>query len=90
MKSRAITQAMGERADVVVVGAGLSGLCAARKLSRGGVSVAVVEARDRVGGRTWSREIGNGVFDLGGQWVGPDQKRVLALIDELKIQTFPT
>ena len=90
MKSRAITQAMGERVDVVVVGAGLSGLCAARKLSRGGVSVAVVEARDRVGGRTWSREIGNGVFDLGGQWVGPDQKRVLALIDELKIQTFPT
>ena len=82
--------AMGERADVVVVGAGLSGLSAARKLQRGGASVSVVEARDRVGGRNWSQAIGDGVFDVGGQWVGPDQKRVLALIDELGIQTFPT
>jgi monoamine oxidase len=81
---------MGERADVVVVGAGLSGLYAARMLSRSGASVVVVEARDRVGGRTWSTTIGKAVFDLGGQWVGPGQKRVLALIDELQMQTFPT
>lgn len=81
---------MGERVDVVVVGAGLSGLCAARKLSRNGASVVVVEARGRVGGRTWTKAIGSGTFDVGGQWVGPDQKRVLALIDELGLQTFPT
>jgi len=81
---------MGERVDVVVVGAGLSGLCAARKLRRAGATVAVVEARDRVGGRTWSKGVGNGVFDLGGQWVGPDQHRMLALIDDLGLQTFPT
>ncbi len=81
---------MGERADVVIVGAGLSGLCAARKLRKQGASVAVVEARDRVGGRTHTQRIGNGDFDLGGQWMGPGQKRLWALVNELGIQTFPT
>lgn len=80
----------GLRADVVVVGAGLSGLCAARKLSRQGVEVKVVEARDRVGGRTWSQEIGQGRFDVGGQWIGPGQGRVRALADELGLKTFRT
>ncbi|KPK16441.1 MAG: hypothetical protein AMJ62_05485 [Myxococcales bacterium SG8_38] len=81
---------MGERADVVVVGAGLSGLCAARKLRKEGASVAVVEARDRVGGRTRTEHIGQGDFDLGGQWIGPGQDRLWALVNELGIQTFPT
>lgn len=78
------------RVDVVVVGAGLSGLCAGRKLLRQGVDVKIVEARDRVGGRTWSQEIGQGRFDVGGQWIGPGQGRVKALADELGLQTFPT
>ena len=81
---------MGERVDVVVVGAGLSGLCAARKLRAEGASVMVVEARDRVGGRTRTEQIGLGTFDVGGQWIGPGQKRVHALANELAIQTFPT
>lgn len=81
---------MGERADVVVVGAGLSGLCAARRLRAEGASVIVVEARDRVGGRTRTERIGQGTFDLGGQWIGPGQERVHALADGLGIQTFPT
>jgi len=80
----------GVRADVVIVGAGLSGLCAARKLSRQGVDVKVVEARDRVGGRTWSQEIGRGRFDVGGQWIGPGQDRVKALAGELGLETFRT
>jgi monoamine oxidase len=50
----------------------------------------VVEARDRVGGRTLTRRIGNGRFDLGGQWIGPDQKRVHQLVDELGFSTAPT
>jgi monoamine oxidase len=81
---------MGERADVVVVGAGLSGLSAARRLRAQGASVVVVEARDRVGGRTLSQDIGRGAFDLGGQWIGPEQQRVHALVDELGLQTSPT
>ncbi len=81
---------MGERVDVVVVGAGLSGLCAARKLRANGASVAVVEARDRVGGRTRTEPIGQGLFDVGGQWIGPEQTRLHALAQELGVQTFPT
>jgi len=52
--------------------------------------VSVVEARDRVGGRTRTEQIGQGTFDLGGQWIGPGQERVRALADALGIATFPT
>jgi monoamine oxidase len=78
-------------ADVVVVGAGLAGLGAARELERGGASVVVLEARDRVGGRVLSEPIGGGEqTEVGGQWVGPTQIRVLDLIEELGLETFPT
>jgi monoamine oxidase len=76
--------------DVIIVGAGLSGLYAARCLTQAGVSVQVLEARDRVGGRTQSERIGNARLDVGGQWVGPTQDRVLALSDELHVARFPT
>jgi monoamine oxidase len=79
-----------ERVDVVVVGGGLSGLACARRLLAAGASVRVLEARDRVGGRTLSRRLGGGTFDLGGQWLGPGQTRVAALADELGLATFPT
>ena len=77
--------------DVAVVGAGLAGLIAARDLRRAGRSVIVLEARDRVGGRLLNAEIGDGkVVEVGGQWAGPTQTRVLALARELGIDTFPT
>src|SRR5688572_21609644 len=79
-----------DRADVVVVGAGLAGLRAARDLTAGGASVVVLEARDRVGGRTLSVPVGRGTFDLGAQWLGPGQDRVAALARELGAATFPT
>ena len=82
---------MEREADVAVVGAGLAGLVAARDLQRAGVSVVVLEARDRVGGRTLNHDIGDGkVVEVGGQWVGPTQHRLLALARELGVETFPT
>lgn len=77
--------------DVAVVGAGLAGLTAARALRKGGRDVLVVEARDRVGGRTLNEPIGDGkVVELGAQWVGPTQHRVLSLMRELGLESFPT
>lgn len=77
-------------ADVLIVGAGLSGLVAARDLVAAGRSVLVLEARDRVGGRLWSDRIGAATFDRGGQWVGPTQTRVLALAAAHGVTVFPT
>lgn len=77
--------------DVAVVGAGLAGLTTARRLQEAGRSVTVLEARDRVGGRTLNHDLDDGqVVEVGGQWVGPTQDRILVLIDELGLQTFPT
>jgi monoamine oxidase len=77
--------------DVVVVGAGFAGLAAARDLVAAGRSVAVVEARDRVGGRVRNESIGpDTVVEVGGQWVGPTQDHVLALAKDLGVETFPT
>lgn len=77
--------------DVAVVGAGLAGLVAARRVAAGGASVVVLEARDRVGGRVHSEPLGEGKqVEVGGQWVGPTQDRVLELARELGVGTFPT
>jgi monoamine oxidase len=78
-------------ADLVVVGAGLAGLSAARAAANAGASVVVVEARDRVGGRVLNEDIGGGnVVEVGGQWIGPTQDRLAALARELRVDTFPT
>ncbi|HWM53789.1 MAG TPA: flavin monoamine oxidase family protein [Solirubrobacterales bacterium] len=77
-------------ADVVVVGAGLSGLAAARAIADSGREVVVLEARERVGGRLLNATLGEGVtVDVGGQWVGDDHERVQRLAGELGVETFP-
>jgi monoamine oxidase len=77
--------------EVAVVGAGLAGLVAARRLTEAGVDALVLEARERVGGRLLNEEIGDGkVVEVGGQWIGPTQERVAALAAELDVETFPT
>src|SRR4051795_1349745 len=79
------------KADIIVVGAGLAGLTAARKIRAAGKSVIVMEAQKRVGGRTLNEDIGGGeVADLGGTFIGPTQDHVAALVKELGINTFPT
>lgn len=76
--------------DVAVVGAGLAGLRTAELLVSKGLTVAVVDARDRVGGRTLTKRIGGAALDLGGQWIGPDQHRIRALAKRLEIALHPT
>jgi monoamine oxidase len=77
--------------DVLIVGAGLSGLCAARSLQRAGLSVSVLEARDRIGGRVLSQRLSDGTsIDLGGQWIGPGQHRMYRLVQEYGLKTIAT
>jgi monoamine oxidase len=79
------------RTDVVVVGAGFSGLAAALALKRAGARVRVLEARDRVGGRVSTRWLPDGTqLDLGAQWIGPTQDRVAALVARYGMATFPS
>jgi monoamine oxidase len=78
-----------QSADVIIVGAGVAGLIAARELVKRNRSCLVLEARDRVGGRTLSQKLGRDWVDLGGQWIGPTQDRLAALARELDVPIFP-
>lgn len=83
--------AMTREVDVAVLGAGLGGLSAARALEARGLDVAVLEARDRVGGRVCNHPLGGGkTIEVGGQWIGPQQERMHELTAELGIETFDT
>jgi len=75
--------------DVVIIGAGASGLTAATELRRHGLSVAVLEARDRVGGRLWTETIDGAMLEIGGQWVSPDQDALKGTLAELGLETYP-
>lgn len=76
--------------QVAIVGAGFSGLTAARELTKRGIDVIVIEARDRVGGRTWTLRKDGYWLDIGGQWTGPGQDRINALGAEMGVASFPT
>lgn len=74
--------------EVVIIGAGLSGLICARRLVARGLEVRVLEARARVGGRLLSGRLAGSAVDLGGQWLSAGQERLLGLLGELGLGTF--
>lgn len=76
--------------DAIVVGAGFSGLNAALALRSHGKNVLVLEARDRVGGRTKHGQIAGLDIDLGGMWLAPSQTRLKTLADQLHVERYPT
>lgn len=77
------------QADVCVVGAGYSGLSAAYRLKQAGAKVILLEARNRIGGRSLTANLKDGGWlDFGGQWVGPTQDRFYALIKEMGGETY--
>ena len=79
------------KVDITIVGAGLSGLIAAREAKRKGYSVKVIEARCRVGGRMFNQITpSGGIIDLGGQWGGKTHHRLESLTDELGLERHPS
>ena len=77
--------------QVIVVGAGVAGLVAARRLADRGIDVVVLEARDRVGGRLWSHRMPNGeIVELGGEWISTTQTAVMGLANELGLELIDT
>lgn len=75
--------------DCCVVGAGFAGLTAALRLKQAGCSVALLEARDRVGGRTFTEVLDDGTWiDRGGAWIGPGQDRIKALMSEFGVAEY--
>src|SRR5207244_6466083 len=85
------SDAAGRSADVIVIGAGLAGLTAAREIVQAGRSVLVLEARNRVGGRVLNHSLSNGGYtELGGMFTGPTQDRIQALATNVGVGLFPT
>ena len=75
--------------DYCVVGAGFAGLTAALRLKQAGRSVALLEARDRLGGRTFTEVRDDGSWiDRGGAWIGPGQDRIYALMNEFGVPSY--
>src|ERR1700742_387582 len=75
--------------DYCVVGAGFAGLTAALRLKQGGCSVALLEARDRVGGRTFTETRDDGLWiDRGGAWIGPGQDAIYGLMHEFGVPSY--
>lgn len=77
--------------DTIIIGGGFSGIAAARILHNSGKSFKVLEARERLGGRVYTKRFENGQYlDFGGQWIGPTQDRMYALCKEYGVDNYET
>ena len=74
--------------DVIVIGAGMAGLTAARSLAEAGLKVLVIEAQDRVGGRIWTKHLGDEAIELGAEFVHGRPPELWALIEEAGVETY--
>lgn len=74
--------------DIAIIGGGLAGLTAARELSGRGLRIAIFEAKDRLGGRTWFQEWRGQPLEMGGGWVYWTQPHVWAEITRYNLQIF--
>jgi monoamine oxidase len=82
---------MSEQLDAIIVGGGFSGLSAARMLHQSKKKFILLEARERLGGRTYTKKFNDGKYvDLGGQWIGPTQDRMYALAKEYGVSWYET
>lgn len=81
----------GTQADVIVIGAGIAGLAAARRLHDEGYSVIVLEARDRIGGRIWTNTELGIPLDMGASWIeGIEGNPLMDIVAENDIEVQPT
>jgi len=77
--------------QVIVIGAGFSGIAAAKKLFEANIPFIVLEARERLGGRVFTKPLNQDLYlDFGGQWIGPSHDRMYALCEEFGIEYFET
>ncbi len=77
--------------SVIVVGAGMAGLAAASALVESGLAVTVLEGRDRLGGRTWTAQVGGAAVDLGAAWIhGSKGNPITELAQEAGAKTVAT
>lgn len=76
--------------DVIVIGGGFAGVTAARELRHAGLRVVVLEARGRLGGRTFTTRVGDELFELGGTWVYSTQPHVWAEVNRYGLELVET
>ena len=76
--------------DVIVIGGGFAGVTAARELQHAGLRTLILEARGRLGGRTFTAHIGGELFELGGTWVHSTQPHVFAEVNRYGLELVET
>ncbi|MFD2203421.1 flavin monoamine oxidase family protein [Shivajiella indica] len=77
--------------EVIIIGAGFSGISASKKLNQANIPFLVLEARDRLGGRVYTKKLSEDLYlDFGGQWIGPGQDRMYELCREFGLEYYET